>query len=187
MKKLLIVCVLFFTACAGDPIIFPNENLDDSGNPLNPDGGGGGGSTSYCQISFSDMVDDWITSVRLNGATRNSSAEGYVNVGGVFANLTRSTTNLVAVDIYVRSSFTQYCRVWIDFNRDFVFSTSEMIDLGATPGTSGIHTLSRSFTVPSSALPGLTRMRVAERFSLAPDACGSFTYGEAEDYQINIQ
>jgi hypothetical protein len=44
-----------------------------------------------------------------------------------------------------------------------------------------------SFTPPTSALTGATRMRVSMRYGSYPTYCGSFSYGEVEDYTANIQ
>ena len=47
--------------------------------------------------------------------------------------------------------------------------------------------VSTSFTVPSSALDGATRMRIVMKYNATPTACeASFSYGEVEDYTVNI-
>ncbi len=71
--------------------------------------------------------------------------------------------------------------MWIDFDQDSVFSDEELVFSGNTTAS-----LSGSFDVPSAALEGLTRMRVAMRYGSAPSPCGSFTYGEVEDYSVTI-
>jgi hypothetical protein len=44
-----------------------------------------------------------------------------------------------------------------------------------------------NFTVPSGAIPGTTRMRVREVYFVADmDPCIEYTYGETEDYNVNI-
>ncbi|MPT35786.1 MAG: T9SS type A sorting domain-containing protein, partial [Flavobacterium sp.] len=45
---------------------------------------------------------------------------------------------------------------------------------------------SGSFTVPATALNGATRMRVSMKYSGIPTACEAFSYGEVEDYTVNI-
>ncbi|HLP46613.1 MAG TPA: GEVED domain-containing protein, partial [Candidatus Kapabacteria bacterium] len=44
-----------------------------------------------------------------------------------------------------------------------------------------------SFTVPTTASTGNTRIRVSMKYSSAPTYCVTFTYGEVEDYTANIQ
>jgi hypothetical protein len=43
-----------------------------------------------------------------------------------------------------------------------------------------------NFTVPASALPGPTRMRVMMRYGSTPIPCGLYPRGETEDYTVNI-
>jgi hypothetical protein len=47
-------------------------------------------------------------------------------------------------------------------------------------------TLSATFTVPSDAQLGTTRMRVTMKYNSAATACETFSYGEVEDYTINV-
>ena len=46
--------------------------------------------------------------------------------------------------------------------------------------------LNSSFVVPATAQLGITRMRVAMRWNNAPNFCGLFADGEAEDYCVQI-
>jgi hypothetical protein len=46
--------------------------------------------------------------------------------------------------------------------------------------------LTSTFTVPTSALQGPTRMRVSMKYNAAQTACEAFSYGEVEDYTVNI-
>jgi carboxypeptidase T len=41
--------------------------------------------------------------------------------------------------------------------------------------------------VPASAPAGTTRLRVAMRYNAAPVPCGTFNYGEVEDYSVRLQ
>lgn len=75
--------------------------------------------------------------------------------------------------------------LWIDYNRDTVFQASEWTQI-----TTSAFSASATFTVPLSALTGLTRMRVRSRSAGSPngatDACTQFFSGETEDYDITI-
>lgn len=75
--------------------------------------------------------------------------------------------------------------VWIDFNHDGTFATSEKlgnVTLGAMPETGTIN-----FSVPLTSVIGITRMRVREVWdNTIFYPCSSYSYGEAEDYNINI-
>ncbi|MCD1115941.1 GEVED domain-containing protein [Chryseobacterium turcicum] len=79
--------------------------------------------------------------------------------------------------------------VWIDFNRNGIFETSERILTGASNTTALV---TGTFSVPTVA-SGLvytgsltTRMRVILRESTDPTVCGNFSYGEVEDYSVKF-
>jgi len=87
----------------------------------------------------------------------------------------------------VDGNWVQHTWAWIDWNQNCDFTDpGEAYDLGATPGTTGSFTLTLNITVPGDALPGTTRMRVAERYNTDPEPCTQTTYGEAEDYSIAV-
>ncbi|MBK7035347.1 MAG: T9SS type A sorting domain-containing protein [Chitinophagales bacterium] len=77
--------------------------------------------------------------------------------------------------------------IWIDYNHDEDFYDADelvgtVVDLGAfATGTA-------TFSIPVTAIGGPTRMRVREIFNMptTPDACASYSFGETEDYSVNI-
>ncbi len=76
---------------------------------------------------------------------------------------------------------------WIDFNRNGVFETTERI--GVTSGIPSMGIRQISFTVPTDATPGLTRLRLRQGWFILTDVvdpCGTFNFGEAEDYAITL-
>jgi GEVED domain/Secretion system C-terminal sorting domain len=82
-------------------------------------------------------------------------------------------------------------RIFIDFNQDGTFDPiTELVLSGtgnyATPNGSQIST---NYTIPSTAFPGLARMRVMlyESNITSPCATPPFGYGETEDYLVSIQ
>lgn len=73
--------------------------------------------------------------------------------------------------------------VWIDYNQDGNFDDSEKTVLSSAALATG------SIAVPPSAKLGNTRMRVRMHYaSLGGNAtpCGTSTYGQVEDYTVNI-
>lgn len=87
--------------------------------------------------------------------------------------------------------YTTTYNVYVDYNRNAIFEPLEVLHNGTTPGgttnTLAQATTSGSITIPAIASTGYTRMRVVnkESSSDAP-ACGSFSYGEVEDYLLYI-
>ncbi len=142
----------------------------------------------YCATSFSNLTDDYISNVSLGSINNTSGSTSYSDFTALSTSLTYGSTASISVNVTVNGSWAQHCFAWIDWNQNCSFTdTGEAIDLGATPGTSGTHTLTGTVTVPEGAIPGLTRMRVSERFSQDPGSCDAATYGEAEDYTIVVE
>ena len=81
--------------------------------------------------------------------------------------------------------FTEVFRVWIDLNQDGIFQ--EPAELVFAPDPSNM-TVTGNITIPATANIGLTRMRVSMRFFTEATACEEgFTFGEVEDYCVNIE
>src|SRR5690554_6286699 len=79
-------------------------------------------------------------------------------------------------------------RVWVDWNQDGVFDTTEEVAY-ASSGYSTNHT--GSFTVPADALVDDTRMRIVSHWLSTTgdvDPCETgFTYGEFKDYKFTVE
>lgn len=82
---------------------------------------------------------------------------------------------------------TTYMKIYVDYNRDGVFDpVSEEVYAGTGSTNSAIIS---SFTVPLSVAPGATAMRIVMQAysSLASvTPCGTYNYGETEDYMVLI-
>lgn len=78
--------------------------------------------------------------------------------------------------------------VFIDYNHNSVFESSELVY--STPNAiGGPHIETTSVTIPATALTGLTGMRVITAeppINLATIACTPYSFGETEDYLVNI-
>jgi hypothetical protein len=102
-------------------------------------------------------------------------------------NMRRGST--VNFNICYASSGTAYnsgLAIYIDFNQNGLWDGGEMVYTSPTQISTNFI---GSFTVPCNALTGPTRMRIVsiEFTSLTlANACGTFSYGETEDYTINI-
>ena len=80
--------------------------------------------------------------------------------------------------------------IFIDYNRNGVFTDPGEKVAGSTTLTTypvGGGNVSGSFTVPTAISPGLTLMRVvAIETNAAPASTGTYTWGETEDYLVNL-
>ncbi|WP_295231016.1 reprolysin-like metallopeptidase [uncultured Chryseobacterium sp.] len=98
---------------------------------------------------------------------------------GKIVNLVKGTQYTLSYANYANRAlqYNDWFQVWIDFNRNGVFEASEKVgSKSGIPNSSGIHTGTITFTVPTTAYSGnkLLRMRVASSFfNGVNDACGS--------------
>jgi len=94
-----------------------------------------------------------------------------------------SSVSVSLTPTFTGSTYTEYWKIWIDYNRDGDFA-----DTGENVFTkSGSAVVTGSFTASATASKGTARMRVSMRSGSNPSYCGSFTYGEVEDYTAKIQ
>jgi hypothetical protein len=124
-----------------------------------------------------------ITNVSLNTLNNTTACTANASCVEAFA----ATTTLVIGQTYTFSisSATAITSFWIDFDHNLVFDTYEWYQ-PYTNGTTG----TVSITVPFTAVPGVTGMRVRSRltgnFNGAGDACTLMGSGETEDYSITL-
>lgn len=144
-------------------------------------------TVTYCTSSATNTNDERIGRVQL-GTINNASTgtAGYENFTALSTNLVRSTANTITITpTWTSTVYSEGYAVYIDYNQNGVFT-----DAGETVYTRAATTVtpvSGSFTVPATALLGSTRMRVKMSYNATPtSSCGSFTYGQVEDYTVNI-
>jgi hypothetical protein len=79
---------------------------------------------------------------------------------------------------------TSQVSVFFDWDQDGVFET--MVPVGSITNDACTDVLTANISVPSTALPGLSRMRVLlGDFQIPTDPCGTYVSGQAEDYWVN--
>jgi len=140
--------------------------------------------SSYCSVRGASTGFEWIAGVS-SGAVSNVSGNngGYYDYTSVQFNMTRGSGNsIVLTPGFSSSAYGEHWYVWVDLNRDHTFSADELV-----LSTSSSSAVSTTFTIPAGTAPGPTRMRVVLSYTTFTQPCGSFQYGEAEDYTVNIQ
>ena len=125
------------------------------------------------------------------GDINSNSGEGgtgYEDFTNLSTDLEQGSTN----DLTITTGYgNQYVRVWIDFNDDFVFTLDELvvdnyvIEVG---GAAGTWTETMQLVVPDDGTLGEHIMRAKSNWNapVPDDACEETTYGETEDYRVNI-
>ena len=140
----------------------------------------------YCASSGSTFNNIYMINwVQLGQINHQSSAEGYGDFTNLSANLQAGSTYNITTGAYVIGDFyNEAFSIWIDYNKDGDFTDAGELVSQFTQTTNGytIH----SFTVPTSATPGVTRMRVSMKHGGYSTPCEIFQNGEVEDYTINI-
>jgi serine protease len=146
----------------------------------------------YCVVRNANNEGEWIETFQLgdfsnqSGKDANSYAD-YTDLAGPVLAID-STYGLLLIPGFDPRPFSEYFRIWIDYNQDGTFSSSE---LAFDPGSAVRDSLTGSIVIPSDALTGNTRMRVMMNFNVAGSACqlsgnGNSVPGEVEDYCVTI-
>ncbi len=142
---------------------------------------------NYCTASGNDASDEYISRVQL-GSINNTSGvgSGYTDHTSISTNLSKGASNTITITpTWTGTTYNEAYSVWIDYNQNGNFDDAgEQVWTQARTQDSPV---SGSFTVPETATNGATRMRIIMRYNAAPSACGTFNYGEVEDYTVNIQ
>ena len=144
-----------------------------------------GNAVSYCLSKGGNSNYEWIDYVSFGGMTNSTGNDGgYKSYISKEAIVGRGTTNQLLVSAgFSGSSYNEYWTIWIDYDQDGVFSSSEKVASGSSRSSNN---LSYNISVPSDALLGKTRMRVSMKWRSSQTACENFSHGEVEDYTVNI-
>ena len=153
--------------------------------------------TGPCTPSAS-TCDEYILNVTLNTINNTSSC-----TAGGFMDYTNMNTTLAKNSAYSATitpgivgqanpgAYTaDEIAIWIDYNndQDFADAGEQVGYVLVAAGWSNVF----NFTVPGTAVTGMVHMRVRISFSDAAnggapiDPCAAATYGETEDYMVNI-
>jgi len=151
----------------------------------------------YCTSAAANGGDEDIVLVQAGALSNSTSAN--CDVYTDFTGLTpvtffKTLSYPVRVDVGDCSGPSYYAHgvaVFIDYNQNGSFGDpGERVFFTPTQPAGAVVTHAGTFTVPASALTGTVRMRViavenGDGATIAP--CGSYGYGETEDYLVSIQ
>ncbi len=157
----------------------------------------------YCTSAANSTSDDDIGQFTIGSfanpaaaptpqAGNSTATNTYTNFTSLGAQNLNSTTPLPFSVYQINSSTTQYnCYVgiYIDYNQDGVYDPATELFAHGPSNSSNSFTLTGNGTIPSTAMVGHTGLRVvleesASQTTISP--CGSYSWGETEDYLINI-
>ena len=142
--------------------------------------------TSYCASQGNSTASEKIGRV-VFGTINNTStgSSGYENFTALSANAIRGTAYTITITpSWTSTKYNEGYAVWIDFNGDGDFADAgETVLSRARSKTTPI---SGTITIPATAKLGITRMRVSMKYNATPTSCEIFSFGQVEDYSINI-
>lgn len=147
----------------------------------------------YCTPNFSQGTEP-ITLVEFAGISNTSPAStsgpAYENFTSIVGNVRVGNTYPIRLKGNTNGSYSGYFKVYIDWNNNGTFEDSEGQSLGYLSNSSGEDAveLNAEITVPATATIGSIRMRVLKKYqSSTIPACNTDSYGQAEDYTLNIE
>jgi len=149
----------------------------------------------YCPASSQSASEEWIARIQIGNWEHSSSGhQGYQSF------LDQPTNQLLVLQPgsslmttiepdFLGLTYRQLYRIYIDFNQDGDFD-----DAGETafsPNYSSESAITDTLKTPFFVGNGITRMRVmmkfkSSNFTTPPMACGSFEYGQVEDYCVYL-
>lgn len=142
---------------------------------------------AYCTAGATSTSFEKITNVSFSNINNASTATaGYEDFTSITGNIEKGQTYNFSSSFTGTSYAADQVLVWIDFNQDGDFEDAGELVL-TTP--TKVSPWTGSITIPATATTGKTRMRVRLHDSslsgnLTP--CGTSTYGQVEDYSVNI-
>ncbi|MGH2667307.1 reprolysin-like metallopeptidase [Flavobacterium sp.] len=146
----------------------------------------GGGTPTYCASQGNNTNDERIGKVVFNAINNTSTGTaGYENFTSISTNAGRGTAYTITITpTWTGSTYAEGYAVFIDYNQDGDFTDAGELAWSAAASTTT--PVSGSITIPATATLGATRMRVSMKYNGIPTACEAFSYGQVEDYTLNI-
>ena len=146
----------------------------------------GQGSGPYCSSASLSSNDEYISNVQLNSINNNSGARLYSDFTSISTDLVEGQSYTIAVTpTWTSSVFAEAYSVWIDYNNNGNFTDGGELVWFKTSSTDTYN--SGTFTVPTGTSKTSVRMRVSMKYFDVPAPCETFSYGEVEDYTINLK
>ena len=137
-----------------------------------------------------DFIDDFSTSGGVtNIVNNNTGCTTNPNNYTYFAAQNVTIAQGAAFNVSMQSGpdFEEGFAIWIDYNIDGDFNDAGEYAFNSATATTAI--INGTITVPYTALPGITRMRVRCAYNYVPTAgtsAATLTNGETEDYNVTI-
>jgi bacillolysin len=144
-------------------------------------------TVAYCASKGNSVAYEYIDYVAIGSIARTSGANGgYYDGTALSTSVAAGSSQTISYSAgFVSSAYTEYFKIYADWNQDGDFGDTGETIVSAAGSTSSA-TRSSTFTVPSTAKTGKTRLRVVMSDNSATTSCGTYSYGETEDYSLNV-
>ncbi|MDB9801311.1 GEVED domain-containing protein, partial [Flavobacteriaceae bacterium] len=142
-------------------------------------------SIDYCTSTPSSNDGSGITNVQLGSTDFPTGDVTYADYRDTVVDL--ELDNTANLQVSFATGFTYGTNVWIDFNDDLVFDTTELVFVGTSQSTNPT-TLDASFDIAVDAAQGTHYMRIgtADNGQATPNPCYSGQYGVTIDMAVNV-
>jgi len=145
-----------------------------------------GGGVTYCDSASTNVSDEFIGRVQLNTIDNASGAQFYSDFTAISTDLSEGQAYTITVTpTWTGTIYPEGYAVWIDYNNNGDFTDSGELVWSKAPSTDTPN--SGNFTVPSGTSEASVRMRVSMKYNGIPTSCETFTWGEVEDYTVNLE
>jgi hypothetical protein len=137
---------------------------------------------TYCEASGL-YSDEYIAQVQVGTIDNSSGWSGYADYTAMSTDMAPETGYPITITIGGGYS-SDTGAVYVDWNQDLDFNDPgelQPLDVGL-----GYGPYTGTITPPAGALGGETRMRIRLAYSTAPVPCGDLSWGEVEDYTVNV-
>ena len=146
-----------------------------------------GAKAQYCSTSLNngyERITGFTFGTVFSNSGTGTGTNGYTDYTSTIINAnTGSSYAVTVVNTYTSAYSSDEVAIYIDYNNNQIFESTEKTDLlNNGSGTSYTGTI----TIPTSATAGNKRMRVLMVDGGVTDACPTTSYGEVEDYTLNI-
>lgn len=147
-------------------------------------------SLVYCTSSASttEPITRVIVADIDNSSPRTGGA-GYQDFTSITGHMEAGESYTIKCEGNTAGNYTNHFVAWVDWNQNGTFDADERTEIGSiinSTGNDGQQAIG-AIAVPTDALSGQTRMRIIKNFNTAPTtACGSYSFGQTEDYTIEV-
>ncbi len=141
---------------------------------------------NFCRAHGNQPAYQYTANVTLNGNSIDSGSSHYTFHRGEQLGAVHGENSIIVRQGATgsSSSYNANWRIYLDMNQNGIFEDTESVWywIGANTNTA----IKRYFSIPTSALPGKTRMRVIQSYEDITSACGESRWGEVEDFEVVI-